>query len=61
MPLIQEAQILLEDMNLWPVDKTFYETQRFSDSAATFRFGCHAGHTSFTVKIDEAVFTAENS
>ena len=61
MGAIAPANIILVDYNFWNVDKTFYETQRFSNSAATYRFGCHQQHTSFTVKIDEAEFNAENS
>ncbi len=60
MPDIAPANILLNDMGFWPQPDTFYETQRFSDSAATYRFGCHQAHTSFTIKIDEAVFNKEN-
>lgn len=50
------AATLLIDYGFWPIEKTFYETQRFGNSAATYRFGCHQQHTSFTIKIDIAQF-----
>lgn len=61
MALYAPTQILLDEYNFWPIDPTFYESQRFSSSAATYRFGCHQQHTSFTIKIDEAKFVAENN
>lgn len=55
------ARIILNDYGFWPIEKTFYEEERFSDSAATFRFGCHQQHTTITFKIDEIEFAKANT
>lgn len=60
MPYLWNMDILKNDYNFWPVDKTFYEVRWFDVKHRVYLIACHEGHTNCLVKIDYPVFVGEN-
>jgi len=61
MPFIHDTKILLEEYNLWNVDRTFYEHWEQDHMHRVYMFACHNGHTNCMVKVNYPEFVEENT